>query len=377
MNKDAVQYLEEKHIKALDGVRGLAALLVLTAHILDILFQGTSIFGSTHQVAVLFAYSGMSLFFVLSGVVMEINYGGESNPAGRGGGLVAFMIKRIARLFPLYLVLLVCYNGISALLIKPLVGITYLTLTQSWVNNMQYVFAPAWSISTEFFFYFVFIFINEIRKKQPRSIPTGTNTNFMVILLLGGTFHFLIFRNLDQLAENLSFLKRSSNENLLSYFSYYAPYTRIVEFLIGIVVGRNLIKFPKDLPSKMSISFALAISSVFAVLYVLKTSFGGYILQNFALAPIWAILIWLVATHKQSAKIFESWGLRKTGEISYGIYMLQFMVMTTMVILIPGSDTFSKVSKVFGIIVLTYCLAYGSSVLIEKPARSYLRKLCN
>jgi peptidoglycan/LPS O-acetylase OafA/YrhL len=152
MNKEAVQYLEEKHIKALDGVRGLAALLVLTAHILDILFQGTSIFGSTHQVAVLFAYSGMSLFFVLSGVVMEINYGGESNPAGRGGGLVAFIIKRIARLFPLYLVLLVCYNGISALLIKPLVGITYLTLTQSWVNNMQYTFAPAWSISTEFFF---------------------------------------------------------------------------------------------------------------------------------------------------------------------------------------------------------------------------------
>lgn len=371
------QQSERKHINGLDGVRGVAALLIITAHILDIIFQGTSLFGLTHQVAALIAYSGMSLFFVLSGVVMEINYGGGTNQDKKGWGFTSFMVKRIARLFPLYLVLLVCYNGISSFLVKPLVGITYLTLTQSWANNMQYVFAPAWSISTEFFFYFVFIFINEIRKKQPRKIPTGTNTNFMVILLLGVTFHSLIFRNLDQLAENLSFLKRSSNENLQAYFSYYAPYTRIVEFLIGMVVGKNLIKSPKNLPSKMSITFALVISSVFVVLYIVKTSFGGYIVQNFALAPIWAILIWLVATQKQSAKIFEAWGLRKTGEISYGIYLLQFMVMTTLVILIPGNDTLSKVSKVFGIIVLTYCLAYGSSVLIEKPARSYLRRLSN
>ena len=371
------QQSDRKHIKGLDGVRGMAALLVITAHILDIIFQGTSLFGATHQVAALVAYSGMSLFFVLSGVVMEINYGGETNQDKKGWGFSSFMVKRIARLFPLYLVLLVCYNGISSLLVKPLVGITYLTLTQSWANNMQYVFAPAWSISTEFFFYFVFILINAIRKKHARGIPTGTNTNFLILLLLGVAFHFLIFRNLDHLADNLSFLKRSSNENLQGYLSYYAPYTRVVEFLIGMVVGSSLINFPTNLPSKMCITSALAISSVFVVLYVLKTGFGGYVVQNFALAPMWAILIWLVATKKQSAKIFETWGLRKTGEISYGIYLLQFMVMTTLVILIPGNDTLSKVSKVFGIVVLTYCLAYGSSVLIEKPARSYLRRLSN
>jgi hypothetical protein len=234
----------------LDGIRGVAALLILTAHILDIIFQGTSLFGSTHQVAALVAYSGMSLFFVLSGVVMEINYGGETNQDKKGWGFTSFMVKRIARLFPLYLVLLVCYNGISSLLVKPLVGITYLTLTQSWANNMQYIFPPAWSISTEFFFYFAFVFINVIRRKHARSIPTGTNTNFMVILLLGVTFHSLIFRNLDQLAENLSILKRSSNENLQAYFSYYAPYTRIVEFLMEWLSGETSINSPKICPQK-------------------------------------------------------------------------------------------------------------------------------
>ena len=71
------QQSERKHINGLDGVRGVAALLIITAHILDIIFQGTSLFGLTHQVAALIAYSGMSLFFVLSGVVMEITYGGE------------------------------------------------------------------------------------------------------------------------------------------------------------------------------------------------------------------------------------------------------------------------------------------------------------
>lgn len=358
------------HIKSLDGVRGLAALLVLAAHILDIIFQGTSLFGTTHQVAAFVAYSGMSLFFVLSGVVMEINYGVNKNLS-----FSSFMIKRVARLFPLYLVLLVSYNGISSLLDKPLVGITYLTLTQSWVNNMQYIFAPAWSISTEFFFYLVFFLINATEKKHARSIPTYTNAYFLILLFLGLAFHSLIFRNLTFLADNLSFLKRSSNENLQAYLSYYAPYTRVVEFLIGMVVGRSLINFPTNLPSKMSITVALALSMVFVVLYVLKTGFGVYVVQNFALAPLWAILIWAVATHKQSAKLFETWGLQKTGEISYGIYLLQFMVMTTLVILIPGHDTISKVSKVLGIIVLTYCLEYGSSVLIEKPARTYLRKL--
>jgi len=287
------------------------------------------------------------------------------------------MIKRVARLFPLYLVLLVSYNGISSLLDKPLVGITYLTLTPSWLNNMEYVFAPAWSISTEFLFYFVFFLINAIGKKHARSIPTYTNTYFLILLFLGLFFHSLIFRNLDHLADNLSFLKKSSNENLQLYLSYYAPYTRVVEFLIGMVVGRSLINFPANLPSKMSITLALALSIVFVVLYVLKTDFGEYVVQNFALAPMWAILIWLAATQQQSAKLFETWALRKTGEISYGIYLLQFMVMTTLVILIPSNDTFSKLSKVFGIIVLTYCLAYGSSVLIEKAARTFLRRLSN
>jgi len=141
------QQSSRKHIKSLDGVRGLAALLVLAAHILDVIFQGTSLFGLTHQVAALVAYSGMSLFFVLSGVVMEINYGVKTE----NQSFTSFMVKRVARLFTLYLVLLICYNGISSLLIKPLVGITYLTLTQSWVNNMQFIFAPAWSISTDFF----------------------------------------------------------------------------------------------------------------------------------------------------------------------------------------------------------------------------------
>jgi len=216
-----------------------------------------------------------------------------------------------------------------------------------------------------------------MRKKYAQSIPAGTNITFLVLLVLGVAFHALIFKNLNHLADNLSFLKRSSNENLQAYLSYYAPYVRIVEFLIGMVVGRNLINFQSKLPSKMSITAGLTFSSVCVVLYLCNINFGGYVAQNFALAPLWAILIWLGATQRGWKRLFESWGLRKTGEISYGIYMLQFMVMTTLVILIPGNDTLSKVSKVFGIVVLTYCLACGSSVLIEKPARSYLRRLSN
>lgn len=79
------------HIKSLDGVRGLAALLVLAAHILDIIFQGTSLFGTTHQVAAFVAYSGMSLFFVLSGVVMEINYGVNKNHNQKNLSFSSFM----------------------------------------------------------------------------------------------------------------------------------------------------------------------------------------------------------------------------------------------------------------------------------------------
>lgn len=188
---------------------------------------------------------------------------------------------------------------------------------------------------------------------------------------------FFSFTKMETIASILSFLKRSSNENLSAYLSYYAPYTRILEFIIGIAIGQILQQSDFLKAGKTDFIFGILITLVMLSCYFLQTGFGSYIIQNTAFAPAWGLLILLSVILKENKSIFEHKIFVKTGEISYGIYLLQFFVLTTLVILIPGSDFVSKISKVLGIISLTYFLAYGSSVLFEKPMKTYLRKYCN
>src|SRR5580704_2772726 len=91
------------HISQLDGLRGLAILLVLIYH-----FAGDIPFNVILIAPVYYGWSGVDLFFVLSGfLITRILLRTRADP----GYFRSFYIRRALRIFPLYYTVL----GVCAL----------------------------------------------------------------------------------------------------------------------------------------------------------------------------------------------------------------------------------------------------------------------
>lgn len=89
-------------IHALDALRGIAAIAVVTFHYKPLL-------GDWHFPS---AYLAVDLFFIISGIVIATNY--ESRLMA-GLGTMAFLRRRLLRLMPLYLVALALATAVAAL----------------------------------------------------------------------------------------------------------------------------------------------------------------------------------------------------------------------------------------------------------------------
>jgi peptidoglycan/LPS O-acetylase OafA/YrhL len=167
------------HMPALDGVRGLAILMVLVLH-----FVGNSTPTTRVEAVVVWAANygayGVDLFFVLSGfLITGILYDARSKP----GFFKNFYMRRVLRIFPLYyLVLVVLF------LVVPLVpwfansgGLAEIRAHQAWVwlyglnifdgirgrYSMPYI-DHFWSLSVEEHFYFFWPLLVYALARRPR-----------------------------------------------------------------------------------------------------------------------------------------------------------------------------------------------------------------
>lgn len=141
MHTDINSHTLPRHFGALDGLRGLAAIAVALFHWL-LSFQG---------------YLAVDFFLVLSGFILAHRYlyAGERPSAG------AFVLARLARLYPMHFYGLVSYTLVYFLLVKDIPRypdgtiftlLQQLTLTHNIGLNPQGHSwnAPGWSISVEF-----------------------------------------------------------------------------------------------------------------------------------------------------------------------------------------------------------------------------------
>ena len=104
-------------IRALTGLRFVAALLVLIAHV-ALAFPNVALAFPTsllRRLLVGLASAGMSLFFVLSGFVMWLNYA-HPIAARKPGAIRDFALARFARLYPMYFVVIAVAFSMAFLL---------------------------------------------------------------------------------------------------------------------------------------------------------------------------------------------------------------------------------------------------------------------
>jgi peptidoglycan/LPS O-acetylase OafA/YrhL len=347
-----------KKIDNLTGVRAFAALWVVIFH-----FQSSDgISGLNLGSLIQHGYLGVDIFFVLSGLILSLLYCEQLPGTFSFSWLREFIIKRIAKLYPLHLVTFLVM--VLVVLGARYAGSAYrhegdntawsaianLFLIHAWgVTSSLSWNAPSWSISAEWFAYCLVFPIMVYGLRQKRL--------FVVIGLCAVLWGAYVFGALHWSSRGLSVTT--------------AGVTRIVpEFLIGYAVYRSLGKTKDASGDLLSlIGIALLVSACLID--------GGYLVLA---APAIAItLVGLYVGGPISDVIFGNRLAIFVGKISYSIYMLQLFVQMAanqmvrhLHIQYTPRNALMLLFGELGVAILAGCAAY---YLLEEPLRLRLLDL--
>ncbi len=148
-----------RHIQSHTSLRGIAAAFVVFGHY-------TAVFG--RDVAGMDFYRphthlGVDLFFLLSGFVLAYVYKDTFSTGVSAGSWGQFMIRRLARIYPLHIATLIIVLSYAHFTLAPgtaKVLAMNIGLVHAWGLTDQFLFnSPSWSISCEFAAYLVFPFL--------------------------------------------------------------------------------------------------------------------------------------------------------------------------------------------------------------------------
>jgi peptidoglycan/LPS O-acetylase OafA/YrhL len=346
------------YFATLDLVRGLAALVVLIYHV-DFMF------GLRHELLP-GGYLAVDLFFVLSGVVLSLNYG--ERIAGRTITFRSYLVARIARLYPLFLATTVIGFVVMTIRYRANYGyVDSLKLLESGLLNTLmlpsfaepygvkplFIFNPAsWTILFEMVASLLF-FLYLAR--------AGTRSLVVIAIVAGGALAAVI---VSATTVDLGY----STENIL------AGFPRVMySFTIGVLIERLFARRPWQCPSWCCYGLLIAV----IVLMQLKLLDRENPL--FDILAVGVILPLLVAVSVGSTLTGRAYRLaRFLGETSYSVYLTQGAL-----IIIAAGLTQSLVGEkiydlapwagfvfVLGVVTLSF-LTYR---FYEQPARIFFRQ---
>lgn len=385
-------------------MRGIAAYSVLAAHAIDMTMGDTPLLTPVlGRAASQIAYFGMSTFFVLSGFVIHYNYIGSFTTQRFYDAVRRFFIARFARLYPLYalaILLNIYYVATPFFAGRPGAAAAYLTMTASWFNLEQLIYPPAWSISTEWFFYFVFALI------APGLWRTQKFSFWLLLaLLIAAPLIFLLIYSerstVYPVLTTLFWHDQAVSAAPDYWFWYYAPYVRIAEFLAGMLTSAVYLNWGSKVAlGRRSCRFLELVAcgwclAVIAIGTIYSPNPFGPLASNFVFAPgLVGILIVAISEHSVVGRLLGSEPLVFAGEISYSVYIFQwwgkFLVLKwwdTMlawwgkhvihaVVVEPKIAFYGyliAVGKIVAIALLTTGMAIASYYLYEWPTRRILR----
>lgn len=354
-------------LQALTGIRIAAALAVYANHVGPP--QGLPHFAETFFVS---GYCGVTLFFVLSGFVLAINYfDGFRRPSATG--LYNYCVARFARIYPLYLLILFYFVVRQHALGVGIDGWWRNALAiQAWDPNLEQAFAfdpPSWSISVEFFLYACFPLLVPLiaRLRRPRSLLVAAGATAAAMAVLAGWF---VFNGHGTFPWDASSAHR---------WIYRMPLTRLGDFILGILAARLFLE-TKDRPSIVRWGAPLAVGAGVAVVCLM--CWPGLLLTpwswDLAYAIPAAVFVFglAIAPLSRPARLFSLPFVVLLGEASYAFYLIhqpaigylgggQWATLTSMT-----SITFEALT--LGAIL---AMAVGLHVTIERPARVYIRRV--
>lgn len=338
------EYQQAGHFSGLDGLRGVAILLVLLYHAprfnlpwLDVLQEN--------------GRYGVSLFFVLSGFLISTLLPREARETG-GISLANFYGRRAARLLPLYYAVLVFqaaliflfnqYSPANQELFQAKLP-AYIFYYSNWLPTAtQGPFFFAWSLAVEEQFCLGFAPL----------LSWLTRRQLIAVLLVALGAKFLVFQWAGNVDADSTLWRRD--------FSYQEPILWGV--LLGLALDKprpfKLLQWVANSGWKLAGVFALTVAWLATHPMVAQSTWGAEILFALMTLAIGGVVA------RRSTVILDSPLLAHLGKVSYGMYLLHIYV-ESFVLRLPFVTT-ATVCLLF-IIVLTVALASLSHRYFERP----------
>lgn len=262
---------------------------------------------------------GVSFFFILSGFVMTLAYGKKA--ASERFSYRRFMVRRMAKLYPLHLLCLLAFVviNIKSMDAEALVRLLpNLLLIQSWLPSADYYFsgnAVSWFLSDILLCYAVFPFVcRAIRRMTPAAL---TFTWAAVLMAY-------------------SLLLCNVTDAMTNTFIYVFPPVRTVDFALGITIWRVAEWTKRHRPDVAE--NRLAINAVeLAVFAALAATLAAHPYVNLQIRtaclfwPVCAAVILLFAGERQGGGV--AWLLRHKpliwlGNITFPMFMVHQMAIS-------------------------------------------------
>lgn len=290
---------------------------------------------------------GVLLFFILSGFLMAHLYM-HRKPSIRSVG--EYVRARIARIYPLFASVcifsaLMYYSGASDFPFH--MDIKQLALHLVGAGSGMTI----WTISTEFQFYVIFIFLWLIYAQL------GTYKRTLFSLLVLGLIGLLWAMGFP-----------GGRIAITGYLQV---------FLIGTLVEIMLPLFSGSRARKVAGVALVPLLLVYVAAYFIApiTIGGRWVYQDMSLVVAMGALVLsaILAADSQVGRLLSTRPMLWLGEMSFGIYLLHRPIMYMLEKLFPGNMHWSIMSIfLFGLVGIT---AHVAHVLIEKPGRAYIRSI--
>ena len=345
-------------LPGLTGARGIAAWFVVLYHVRP----GLSASASPEFIGLLGkGYLAVDFFFMLSGFVLWLNYADKLRAAGLSAA-PGFLARRIARIWPLHLVVLA--GAVALALVLQASGRQdpgsypwaelplHILLLQNWGFTSTLSWNdPAWSISCEWAAYLLFPLL--ALAINWRRVPSALLV--AIIALLALILH--------------AAMANHGARTLGVDIPRFGLLRALIEFGIGTMVC-SLWQRWQERPSSPA-TIGLTASIVLAVLTA-----TGTLPETFTIPLAFAALLLglsLTAAHPANPVAWRP--IVYLGEISYATYLVHFLLYVAFKLLFVDDPFAVPLPLLAAFLLLTFTASTWLHHLVELPAQRGLRRL--
>ena len=339
---------------------------------------------------ILTGYAAVSAFFVLSGFVLAYNY--DLSAAWSGRERLRFAIARFSRIYPAYLLGLLCIAPLMAYRVakefspanaftETILGLLNLTLLQSWLPQTALSWNdPGWSLSNEAFFYACLPFVGVAiwRARSPGNFIACLAGLWGLSLLAPLWAVWLPVEGFGNVAAIGPMESASPWTNIVRY----DPLIRLPEFCIGILTGRLFFWMQTNGPRMDGRGDLLYLPGIAIVL--LFTSQAHRIpypvIHNGLLTPVYAcIVLGFALSGGMAARWLSARGAVFLGNASYSMYILHVPVFGWLSIVWRRALHLETTGPLWLAVYLCTVVAVSSLVYktVEEPFHHRLKRTLN